>query len=89
MSTPKWLGQISNADPADLPPGAMQSQYNFECIVPGRLTGRKGKRPVVFDNAISDTAYTAIAMARFKAGHGDFVVYEDSNGNLKIGRNPA
>lgn len=89
MGTPKWFGRISNADPSDLPVGAMQSQDNFECLIPGRLTGRRGKRPVVFDNAISDTTNTIIAMARFKTGHADWIVYEDSAGNVKIGRNPA
>jgi len=85
----KWLGQISNHDGSDLPLGAFESIDNFELLTPGSLVGRRGKRPVVFDNAIAATTNTIISMTRFRTGHADWIVYEDSAGNLKIGRNGA
>lgn len=46
----KWLGQMSNADPHDLPPGAAQVQENLVSTTPGQLEPRLGCRVVTFEN---------------------------------------
>lgn len=46
----KWLGQMSNADPHDLPPGAAQIQENVVSTTPGQLETRLGWRAVTFEN---------------------------------------
>lgn len=44
-----WLGQISNADPEDLPEGAVEKQVNLHCPRQGILQVRKGLREISFD----------------------------------------
>lgn len=45
-----WQGQVSNADPHDLPLGANVEQVNISNIKAGQLTVRDGFREVEFDN---------------------------------------
>lgn len=42
MAERRWRGLITNADAHDLPPGAAVLQTNLTCVVPGKLTPRKG-----------------------------------------------
>lgn len=42
-------GQVSNANPHDLPPGAAAVQVNLVCNVPGELSTRLGLREITFD----------------------------------------
>ena len=45
-----FLGQISNLDTTDLPPGAAVLQLNVDCQIPGCLRVRKGYRELTFEN---------------------------------------
>jgi hypothetical protein len=82
----QWRGLVSNADAHDIPSGAAQELSNMIVRAPGTLEVRKGNRPVTFGNAIAATSNTIIAMVSYHGQLGDHVVYEDSAGNVKIGR---
>lgn len=44
-----FQGQVSNADPHDIPVGAAQVQVNVNCVTPGQLQVRGGLRAVTFE----------------------------------------
>jgi hypothetical protein len=44
-----FLGQVSNMDPHDLPPGAAQQQVNVTCVKQGQMKVRGGLREVTFE----------------------------------------
>ena len=81
-----WKGLISNADPHDIHPGAGQEVSNLLVLAPGTMEARKGVRPVTFGNAIAATTNSIITMVAYKGQTGSHVVYEDSAGNVKVGR---
>lgn len=45
----QFVGMFSNADPLDLPDGAMPEQVNMTCLLEGELRCRDGFRDVTFD----------------------------------------
>lgn len=45
-----WAGLVSNADPNDIPDGALQDCQNVVVVRAGELSVRKGFRPVTFEN---------------------------------------
>lgn len=85
----QFKGLATNANPHSLPAGAAQVQTNIVCTIAGQLTVRKGMRPTAFINAITATTHSVLAMVEHIRPQGDFVVYEDSAGNIKAGRNPS
>lgn len=86
----KFSGLATNQDRHDLEPGQMMVQSNLEIFKPGKLVVRNGLRPAVFDNAIVPSAvYDAISIAYFRVPEADYIIYEDTNGNLKLARNPT
>lgn len=50
---------------------------------------RKGLKPVTFSNDTSDTAYSIIGMFGLHGPEAEILVYQDSNGSIKIGKNPS
>jgi hypothetical protein len=86
-----WPGLATNADPHDIPPGAAVVQENAQCISPGKLTPRKGMRPVIFENVDSGTpADTAdvIALSSFNTPQGSYVIFLNADGDVKWGKRP-
>lgn len=94
MATEKntqWLGLISNADPHDIPAGGAVIQENFACLTPGRLTGRKGLRSVMFSNAdgeVNAPTDPVIAIGSMETPLGQMVVMLLEDGTVRYGRRP-
>jgi hypothetical protein len=87
----KWPGLISNADPHDLPPGAATVQENFTCVVPGKLTGRKGLRMVSFTNmdpAVSEPTTAVLEVFAMHNATGQTVLMLLADGTVRYGRSP-
>lgn len=82
----QFKGLVTNANPHAIPPGAAQTQTNVVCTVAGQLNVRKGMRPALFGNAVTGTTHAVISMAEYIRPEANFVVYEDSDGNIKAGR---
>ncbi len=86
----QFQGRISNADPADIPLGAAVDQENFDCLIPGRLTGRKGKRLLTFAAASGATSSATVrSMIRFQGPINDQIVYANSSGELVVVSTPT
>lgn len=87
---PQFSGQVSNADPADIPAGALAALDNWQPLIPGRLSGRKGMVPVTYSNTPGATATAdVIAMGVMRMGSQELLVYENDAGELCLGKNPA
>jgi len=85
----RFGGLVTNEDPHDLKPGQMQAQQNIQVLSAGRLQCRRGMRHVHFANGIPPTSYTVISMAVLIKPEASLILYEDSNGNVRCGRNPT
>lgn len=84
----EFPGLVSNRDPADQPHAPVAGQ-NMRMHRPGLLTVRKGIKPLAFSNVIADTTNSIIAGFGYHRPDANYFVYEDSAGNVKIGRNPT
>ena len=90
-----WLGQVSNADPHDLPPGAGQEQVNMQCIVAGEIRCRQGMvRSTMTQNdgtAEGGTSAATDIISMFATPwHAEVLVYyQTSDGEVYLGRNPT
>lgn len=84
-----FTGQVSSIDPHDLPKGAMVSQINMTCEIAGQLACRKGTRPISFDNGITSTSAEVIGVTYFRRPEADWIIYQDTDGNIKAGRTPS
>lgn len=89
MRVEEWRGRVSNPSPHTLKPGAGIDHNNLRCINPGETDVRGGMTPVTFSNTTTSTTNSIIAMANYSHPLGDMIVYEDSAGNIKAGRNPS
>lgn len=89
MKITQWLGRLSNADPHDIPPGGAQLQNNWQCLVPGVLSGRAGMRAVTFSNSTTASTNEIIGQYTFHTPRADFVVYQLSDGTVKAGSSPS
>lgn len=88
----KWPGLISNADPHDLPPGGATVQQNFTCLVPGKLTGRKGLRLLMFGNVDSQVATPTddvLEVFAMTNAIGQTVLMLLEDGTVRYGRKPV
>src|SRR3990167_5102145 len=81
-----FRGLVTNADPHDLPNGALREQNNLACLAPGQLTVRKGMVKGRFANAITATTHTVLSLTEFRRPDSNFIVYFDTGGALKAGR---
>lgn len=85
----KFPGRISDADPSDIPPGAFVSQDNWESLVSGRLTVRKGFVRAVFTNETGAPGTgTVIALHRHHFGVSDTYLYQLDDGSIHVGLGP-
>lgn len=81
LKMPRFLGRMSAPDPHDLPAGAFQEFDNLQTVNPGQITVRKGMKRMA-----ASVTYDAIAMYRFQRPEADWVVWENSNGDVKASR---
>lgn len=72
---------MSSVDPHDIPPGAAQTQINFQCLKPGALTVRKGIQKNT--NFSGSTSNDIISQFTYQHPLGDFIVTLDTNGDIK------
>lgn len=84
-----FKGLVTNEDSHDLAPGEMQVQRNLQIFSKGRASVRKGMAPVTFDNPASPTTAQVQSLTYFRIPGADLLVYQDSLGNVKAGRNPG
>lgn len=85
----QFRGLVTNEDSHDLAPGEMQVQKNLQIFSKGKAQVRKGMVPLSFENAAARSTAQIIAAAYFRVPGADIILYEDSDGNLKAGRNPT
>ena len=81
----EFAGFASNRDPHDSPEVAVSGK-NMRTHIPGLLSARKGCKPVTYSNADTATTNDAIAAIGVRNEIGDMVIYEDSAGNLVVGK---
>lgn len=86
ISIKDFPGLESDRNPHNNPAAAV-SLLNARVGI--ELGVRKGLKPITFSNAISATSNSIIAMSAIHGPEGEFVLYEDSAGNLKVGKNPS
>ena len=79
-------GLESDRNPHNTPAAAV-SLLNTR--VGTELAVRKGLKPTAFSNAISATSNSIIAMSAIHGPEAEIAIYEDSAGNVKIGKNPS
>lgn len=85
----KFPGLISDADPSDIPPGAFASQDNFESLVSGRLTVRKGFVRVAFTNeGGGPSTGNVVSLHRHHFGVSDTYLYQLDDGTIRVGLGP-
>jgi hypothetical protein len=92
--TKVWSGRISNASPHMLPLGAAVDQNNVRCQTEGQLDVRPGLKPVTFNNPIPDAIVAVptteiIAMYQVPGELSELVLYQLSDGTLRMGLNPT
>jgi len=85
----KFGGLNSGDDSHDLKPGEMQSQVNLQMFTSGRLQCRRGMRLTAFENAITSTSNHVLSIAMLIKPEANLFVYEDSGGNVRVGRKPT
>ena len=77
----EWKGLVSNADPHDIPPGAMQSQENCYSRYPGQMNVRLGMK---LESDLSDSGTEEIITTfTYEHPQGDFLVTVDTAGDIK------
>jgi hypothetical protein len=84
-----WRGQNSNAAPTAIRPGFLRYLENLTAEKPGELAGRRGNVPVDFANDAADSAYDILSMMRLHVPEANWILYQDSNGQIKAGRDPG
>lgn len=81
-------GVISNRS-EHIAPEQFVTYENLQTLVPGKLTPRKGIRPIIFTPTISPSSNDCIAMYAFRTPMSESIVWENTNGDLQIGYSPA
>lgn len=81
-----WQGMNSDISPHMLPPGGMQEQFNLAVVAPGRLSGRKGMRPVTFANSADAAAGDIISIYFVHRPEADWILTHNTNGEIRCAR---
>lgn len=82
----QWKGLVTNASPYAIPVGAAVTQVNLQAIVPGRLNVRPGLNAVTFTSL---TGGTAAIRSAIRYPDEEAIVYQDSNGVIRVGKGPS
>ena len=78
-------GYTSNRDPHEQPEIATDVN-NMVFHEPGKLSCRKGHTLLEFANDGSDATGTIISAFPYKRAGTSYIVHQDSNGNVRVGR---
>lgn len=81
-------GLTTNGDARDISLGAVRME-NLSLVVPGQLTSRKGHSNVSFANGQADVLFDVIFMMRYESPSAGFVIYQLTDGSIRIGRTPT
>ena len=81
----QFPGYATNRDPHDQPEVAIDVT-NMVFHEPGKLSCRKGNELFSFANDGADAAGTVISAFPYKRAGSSYIVHQDSNGNVRIGR---
>lgn len=76
---------VSDNDPHDLDPGQVQYQENITALKGGALQGRRGYQMLAFSMGSTTAGYPIIAMYNFQSSPGSYIVYHDTNNQLRAG----
>jgi hypothetical protein len=82
----QFKGLATNADPRDIGVSASQEQTNLLCLVGGQLQCRGGNRPAVFANGQASVAGQVIGAFYFQTPSADWVVFQQADGTVRVGR---
>lgn len=85
----EFRGLVTNSDPRDIGLGASQNQLNMQCLVSGQIQCRGGNRPVTFSNGIASVAGQVIGMFYFQTPSDPMVIWQQSDGSIRVGKNAA
>ena len=81
----EFNGQVINASPYAIPPGAMQEIVNLETRTPGQLESRRGLRKLPSEDGVSDECViTGMHPLPGAIGVSDKALIFDSCGNATI-----
>ena len=81
----QYNGQVINASPYAIPPGALQECVNFETRTPGQLESRRGLRKLPSQSGIEDECViTGMHPIPGAIGVSDKAIIFDSCGNATI-----
>ena len=85
----KFIGQFpgygTNRAPHDQPETAIDTN-NMVFHEPGKLACRKGSSLLAFANDGADASGAIISAFPYKRAGSSYVVHQDSNGNVRVGR---
>lgn len=88
----QFPGYGTNRDPHDSPEVAIDAT-NVVFHEPGKMNCRKGSKPIAFTNHTTtlsdgslDTEYDVVSMFPYKKAGVYYIIHQDSNGNVRIGR---
>jgi len=81
----QFPGFASNRDPHEQPEMAIDVN-NMVFHEPGKLSCRKGHTLLGFANDGADAAGTIISAFPYKRAGSSYIVHQDSNGNVRVGR---
>ena len=82
----KWAGLVTDASPYALPPGGAVSQVNLQILSPGQLTLRPGTSAVSFTTH-TGASLPVMRMFRYPSSP-ESIVYQTSDGGIRVGRGP-
>ena len=81
----QYNGQVINASPYAIPPGALQECVNFETRTPGQLESRRGLRKLPSEDGVADECViTGMHHIPGAIGVSDKALIFDSCGNATI-----
>lgn len=82
-------GIYTNVTPNAIKAGAAQDQKNMRSQIAGQLDVRGGLKPASFTNATTATTQSIIAIYQSPTPIGAVVIYETTDGAVRIGRTPS
>lgn len=85
----QFKGLITNADPRDIGAAATVVQDNIQCLQDGAATVRGGMRPGTFANGISSVAGQVMSLFYYRAAVTDWIVFQQSDGTVRVGKGYA
>lgn len=82
-------GLNTNTDPQDLKAGESVAQVNCGGPIAGKLRTRPGLEFVDFSGGNGGTSYTPISVCAVSNAFGDWFLYQLTNGDIVLGKDPS